>query len=217
MPKDMGEAAVMRASRAYIASAGTAAVMLCAAVSMFALLSAFVAFGSWPGAETGTTVDQIVLREAQQSRAAEKVTVRADAVAIARRRAARNRGRALASPGGPAIAEVPSVSDTGSAPRQVAAVPTTQGGAGSTGGGSGGGGGTPTAGDVTQGVQNTTQQLNQQVQDTVTDVQDQVNEVIGGSSPDTSNPVGDTVNGITGAADDSGNQVRDTAGGVLGG
>ena len=39
----------MRATRAYIASAGTAAVMLGASLCMFVLVSAFVAFGSWPG------------------------------------------------------------------------------------------------------------------------------------------------------------------------
>ena len=52
----------MRATRAYIASAGTAAVMLGASICLLALVSTFVAFGRWPGAQSGRAVDQLVLR-----------------------------------------------------------------------------------------------------------------------------------------------------------
>ena len=41
----------MRATRAYIASAGTATLMLGSALAMLVLVITFVAFGSWPGTE----------------------------------------------------------------------------------------------------------------------------------------------------------------------
>src|SRR3954452_11501962 len=53
----------MRATRAYIASAGTAAVMLGASLAVLALVSAFVAFGSWPGQGAGSKVDQFLLKD----------------------------------------------------------------------------------------------------------------------------------------------------------
>src|SRR3954468_19511590 len=79
----------MRATKAYIASAGTAAVMLAASLSVFALLSAFLAFGSWPGANSHSAVDQIVLRSVERPHSG-KVTVSGNAVAAARRDAARS-------------------------------------------------------------------------------------------------------------------------------
>src|SRR5438132_8284839 len=77
----------LQATRTYIASAGTAVVMLGGAVALFAVLSAFIAFGSWPGAHSSTSVDQIVLRAAQRAPHASTVTVRPDAVAVARSQA----------------------------------------------------------------------------------------------------------------------------------
>src|SRR3954471_7234824 len=74
----------MRATRAYIASAGTAVVMLGASLAMFALVSGFVAFGSWPGAKSATEVDQVVLNSVATPKA-KAVAVRSDAVAVARR------------------------------------------------------------------------------------------------------------------------------------
>src|SRR3954468_14985245 len=53
----------MRATRAYIASAGTAAVMLGASLAVLVLVSAFVAFGSWPGEASGSKVDEFLLND----------------------------------------------------------------------------------------------------------------------------------------------------------
>src|SRR4051794_3454092 len=78
----------MRATRAYIASAGTASVMLGAAVAMLALVSAFVAFGSWPGSTSATQVDEILLAQVAKPKA-QKVAVGAAAVRAERRAEAR--------------------------------------------------------------------------------------------------------------------------------
>jgi hypothetical protein len=93
----------MRATKAYIASAGTAAVMLAASVSLFGMVSAFVAFGGWPGTAGHTSVDQVVLDALRPK--AEPVAVSRGAAASPRvtpapatRRSAQRRGTS----GGPA-------------------------------------------------------------------------------------------------------------------
>src|SRR3954451_19539427 len=91
----------MRATRAYIAGAGTAAVMLGASVAMLALMSAFVAFGSWPGAKSATKVNQLVLSEVSKP-AAKKVDVGSQTVKTARRAAARRQVAAAKANGRPA-------------------------------------------------------------------------------------------------------------------
>src|SRR5690349_18536553 len=87
----------MRATRAYIASAGTATLMLGSALAMLVLVSTFVAFGSWPGSSSGKDVDQLLLNEAGTAKP-QKVAVRADAVRVARR--AETRRRAAVARGG---------------------------------------------------------------------------------------------------------------------
>src|SRR5689334_20964625 len=74
----------MRATRAYIASAGTATLMLGSALAMLVLVSTFVAFGSWPGSSSGKEVDQLLLKEVAAPKP-QKVAVRTDAVRVARR------------------------------------------------------------------------------------------------------------------------------------
>src|SRR5215212_2546153 len=69
----------MRATRAYIASAGTAAVMLGASLAMLVLVGTFVAFGSWPGTDNGKRVDQVLLNEVVRAKP-QAVAVRADAI-----------------------------------------------------------------------------------------------------------------------------------------
>ncbi|MEA2424170.1 MAG: hypothetical protein QOH13_580, partial [Thermoleophilaceae bacterium] len=96
----------MRGTRAYIASAGTAVVMLGASVCLFALVSAFVAFGSWPGAQSQTSLDQVVLRDAARPKP-KKVAVRADAVVVARRATRKAAARRQAAARAPAAGTAP--------------------------------------------------------------------------------------------------------------
>ena len=189
----------MRASRAYIASAGTAAVMLGASLCCFVLLSAFVAFGAWPGAKSATNVDQFVLRSVQRPHVA-KVTVRRDAVQIAQRQAAARRAArtvALAKPRGTGLGAAP----TGAT--QLAAAPTSGAGGSSK---SSGGGGSGTVNNVTNQVNNTTKTLPPPVQQNTQQVTTQVEQVVNqvappGGTPDTS--------GAT-------QQVQTTTGSILG-
>src|SRR3954466_949406 len=74
----------MRATRAYIASAGTAVVMLGASLVMFALVSGFVAFGSWPGAKEASRLDQVGLNEVVHAKGTE-LAVRPNAGMVPRR------------------------------------------------------------------------------------------------------------------------------------
>src|SRR4051812_42015394 len=123
----------MRATRAYIASAGTAAVMLGASVAALVLVSAFVAFGSWPGESSGKQVDQVLLREVARPKAVKAVAVRTDAVKTARRaelrrqiaQARRQRKTSGQAPDGNVIAKAPTKhgSPTTAAGTPVAVVP----------------------------------------------------------------------------------------------
>ncbi|MEA2482452.1 MAG: hypothetical protein QOC55_399 [Thermoleophilaceae bacterium] len=205
----------MSGTRAYIASAGTAAVMLGASLAMLALVSAFVAFGSWPGTQGASDVNQVVLNEVAKP-TPKKVAVGTAAVRSARRAAAhrqvaqaRMRSGAPAAtrhgaplPAGTPVARVPS-STPGSASAPAAgspAAPIQQ-----------------QAQSITRNVGSTTQQVGQQVQNTVTNVQTQVNQVvdqvIGGAQ---NAPVAGTVNQVTDTAGSTVKQVTDTAGSVLG-
>ena len=185
----------MRATKAYIASAGTAAVMLAASLSVFALLSAFIAFGSWPGAASHSDVDQIVLQSVQGSHAG-KVTVSRNAVADARRDAARRAARTLAvtpTAGGRIPVTVAPTSPAVRTPvRQLAAAPAPTSG-----------GGSKPVRNVTQNVTDTTQQVTQQVQQQVQNVQQQVDQVvdqvIGGGSPDSGGGAVQTVTNTAGS------------------
>jgi hypothetical protein len=186
----------MRATRAYIASAGTAVVMLGASVCLFALVSAFVAFGNWPGAESHSRLDQVLLRDVVRAKPAE-VAVRSDAVVIARRaaqRAAAQRQAARVTPAGTPVAIAPAVPGAPGGARTTPTQPASstpaaapklaQPGNSDVG---------TTAGDVTQQVQ-------QQVQDVQTQVNDVVGQVIGGPQADTNGPVQDVTGGAKNAA-----------------
>src|SRR4051794_17487130 len=83
----------MRATGAYIASAGTAAVMLGASLAVLALVSAFVAFGSWPGQGSGSKVDQLLLHDVVSAKP-KAVAVRRDAAKVAPHSEARQAARA---------------------------------------------------------------------------------------------------------------------------
>ena len=74
----------MRATRAYVASAGTAAVMLAASLATLALVSTLVAFGTWPGTGTRSRVDQVLVSDVGTAKP-KAIPVRTDAVQVARR------------------------------------------------------------------------------------------------------------------------------------
>src|SRR5213082_2087876 len=123
--------------------------MLGASICLLALVSTFVAFGRWPGAQSGTAVDQLVLRSVATAHHGADVTVSAHpapASAQPNRAPARGSGqsRRSSAPGG------------GSAPshRRLAAAPSSPAGGESGGTRSGGSAGGP--GNVTQPVQNVT-------------------------------------------------------------
>ena len=215
----------MRTTRAYIASAGTAAVMLGASVVMLVLVSTFVAFGSWPGSDSGKQVDQVVLRDVTASAKAKPkaVPVRADAVQVARRAEARRQVAAVRRGGGrsggtrtrsntPGGTTLPNGDTVAQAP---------------TGGGTRGGTVLPTGTssptqqvqqvqqvqqqtqqtlqNTTDAVQNTTTQVTNQVQQQVQDTTQQVGEVV-------DQVVGGTQQTTTGTV----NTVTNTVGGILG-
>jgi hypothetical protein len=210
----------MRVTRAYIASAGTAAVMLAAALSLLALVSTYIAFGRWPGSTQSSSLSQIVLRAVSESRSPNPVTVSSrplghratrsatGVTAAARRGAVRHSvvpqtrvgtHRQSAQPtSGPHSGSqlLGAVRTHGNAPSQ----PFQQ---------------------VTKPVNDTTQQVQDQVQSGVQTVQDQVNQVVGsvtGTPPppggtNTSNPVTTTV---TGAVSGTLQVVSGLAGAILG-
>ena len=82
--------------------------MLGASLVMLALVSGFVAFGSWPGAKDSTQVDQVFLNGVAHPKAAAKVAVRSDAVLVAERAAARRQAVAVAHARGEQVAKTPS-------------------------------------------------------------------------------------------------------------
>jgi hypothetical protein len=196
----------MQATRAYIAGAGTAAVMLGASLAMFAMVSAFVAFGSWPGAKGASQVDQVFLRAAERPAAPQKVAVHANAVAVAGRAAVRRQV---------ALAHTRAVKHGGAkvpAGTPVATAPSGTTGAGATNTASG----SPAAA-VQQPVQtasgkinDTTNSAGQKVQQGVQNLQTQVNQVVDQVTAPPPPPQGGDVVGNTVQ------QVQTTAGSVLG-
>jgi hypothetical protein len=219
----------MRVTRAYIASGGTASVLLGAALVAFGMLSAFVAFGSWPGTKNGQSVDQVLLNDVAKPHAAKQVAVTTQAVAIAKRASARQRvalarANRRARHGGKHLVRLPNGTVVAETP------------AGTTTAGSGSSGGATTKNSIglsspadtvkqpVQTVQNTVQnttttvtgQLPQQVQQPVQDVQNQVNQVVGqvgGTVDNTTNQTTTTVNNTVGTTTGT---VTGTVGGVLG-
>src|SRR3954470_20508037 len=83
----------MRATGAYIASAGTAIVMLAASLATFALVSTLVAFGAWPGTSAGSRVDQVLVSDVGSAKP-KPIPVRADAVGAAHRAQMKRQARA---------------------------------------------------------------------------------------------------------------------------
>jgi hypothetical protein len=174
---------------------------------MFVLMSTFVAFGSWPGAQSHTNVDQVLLREVAKPRA-KTVAVRSDAVVVARRaarREERRRARVVArTPAGTPVAKLP----TGTAAPRT---PGSQPAASATPSPSSPGGQVQQpAKDVTQNVDTTTRDVTTQVQQQVTDVKTQVDEVIGGA-------IGGPQTDGTGPVENVTNGVKDALGSPLGG
>jgi hypothetical protein len=192
--------------------------MLGASLCMLVVVSAFVAFGSWPGQSSGKRVDQVLLNDVVRGAKPKAVSVRTDAVKVARRVAAR-RQVALAkrqqSAGGRStdtkVAKIPgaTVAPTSAAGTPVAAAP--KGGADS-----------PVntvrqqTQDATKTLDSTTQtvtnQVQSQVDQTTTQVDQVVDQVVGGvqqQANGTVDQVQSTVTNTTGA-------VQNTAGGLLG-
>jgi hypothetical protein len=219
----------MRATRAYIASAGTAVVMLGASFAMLFVVSAFVAFGSWPGENSGRQLDQVLLQEVARTHA-QPVKVRADAVTVARRADTRQkvalaRTRQGKSGGGGSTVErtaggtAPTRSGDGqtTAGAPVAAAP--------------GAGPVSTVRQQTEGLtqnldtttRDVTDQVQQQVQDVGTQVNDVVDQVVTGVQETTDTTVqqvqgtvGNTTTGVTNTLTGTTDAVKNTAGGLLG-
>jgi hypothetical protein len=206
----------MRTTRAYIASAGTASVMLAASLAMLALVSTYVAFGSWPGASSGRSVDQVVLDAVAKPAAPRNVAVHPNAVAVANRAAAR-RQVALARTGKTSHTRTHGgTRGAGGGTTPAARAPSAGSGAGTTAR-TGKGGATPVASvppavqqpvkNVVNKVNDTTSKVGGTVQQTAGDVQNQVNDVvnqvIGGPqtpAPPSTDPVGGAVQTVTNTA-----------------
>lgn len=216
----------MRATRAYIASAGTATVMLIASVGLFALVSTLVAFGSWPGIGSGAQVDQVLLNNVVKARP-KPVAVRAGAVTVAQRDGTRRdvvaqarsqrpqKARAVArTRSGRPVGKAPrGSSPRGSAPTGSTPTDSTRAATEAPAGGS-----TPVAQvpaaapePVKQGVQNVTQT----VQDTTDQVVGQVTQPV----QNVTNQVGQVVDQVAAPVQQTAapvvKQVQDTAGSVL--
>jgi hypothetical protein len=190
--------------------------MLAASLAMLALVSTYVAFGSWPGASSGRGVNQVVLDAVAKPAAPRKVAVHPNAVAVARHAAAQ-RQVALARPG--KTSHTRTHSGTGSPSGGATPVAPAAG----TGAGTSKSSSTPVAGvapavqqpvkNVANNVTDTTGKVGGQVQQTAGDVQNQVNDVvnqvIGGSQTPSPPPSNDPVGGAV-------QTVQDTAGSVLG-
>jgi hypothetical protein len=192
-----------------------------AALCMLVLVSAFVAFGSWPGESSGRQVDQVLLNEVAGDAKPKAVSVRSDAIKVAQRAEARRQvaqakrqresrtggrtGDANQVAKGPAGSAAP----TTAAGTPLAAVP-------KVGGDSPGNTVKQQTQDLTQNVDSTTKTVTNQVQTQVDQTTTQVNQVVDqvvNSVPPpvstTTQPVQDTVTTTTGA-------VKGTVGDVLG-
>jgi hypothetical protein len=192
-----------------------------AALCMLVLVSAFVAFGSWPGETSGRQVDQVLLNEVTGGPKAKAVSVRSDAVKVAQRAEARRQvaqakregqsGKGGRTRDATQVGKTPAggAAPTTAAGTPLAAVPKV-------------GGDSPAATvkqqtqDLTQNVDSTTKTVTNQVQtqvdQTTTQVNQVVDQVVNSVPPPVSTtiqPVGDTVTTTTGA-------VKGTVGDVLG-
>ena len=208
----------MRATRAYIASAGTAAVMLGASLAVLALVSAFVAFGSWPGQGSGSKVDQFLLKDVVSANP-KTVAVRRDAAKVARhsqsrRQVARARTQRSTRTGGGTHnrtggAKTPSRSI---APSPVAGTPVA----------AAPGGSAPVSTvrqqtqNVTQNLDTTTRNVTDPVQNQVQQTQTQVNQVVDQVVGTVQQQTGTTVQQVQDTAGQTTDTVKKTASGLLG-
>lgn len=183
----------MVATRAYIASAGTAAVMLAASLSVLAMVSGLVAFGAWPANTTPTSVDETLITSIERAKP-QAVQVRRNA-GLVQRASARGTGGSTGTPAG----GNPGHSTAGSG-TTVASAPATSAPGAATQGGSQGGAGQTGASNPVKTVTRTTQPLLQSAPQPVQDVANQVNQVIdqAGSSLPPPPTVNDTVSGVLG-------------------
>jgi uncharacterized protein YjbJ (UPF0337 family) len=205
--------------------------MLGAALCMLVLVSAFVAFGSWPGETSGKQVDQVLLNEVTKSQKPAAVAVGPKAVAVARAEtkrkldAAAKRAKKRGGPGrtndGNAVAKTP-----------AGTVPTTGGEAVAQAPAGGGGGGATdqvrqqtqnvtdnvknTAGDVTNQVGNTVDNTVDTVGNTVDQTTTQVNQVVDQVGGAVQNTTQQTTTQVQSTVDDTTKTVTDTVGGLLG-
>jgi hypothetical protein len=177
--------------------------MLGAAFCMLVVVSAFIAFGSWPGETSAKQVDRVLLNELSAKSKPKAVAVRSDAVKVARAQRRQSAGAGTTTRGGrtPAAKNVAKAPAGGVAPTtvsggQVAAAPVAA---------------TP-VGTVKQQAQkltDATKPVTNQVKDTVDKTTTQVNEV-----------VDQVVGGVQQQAAPTVDQVKttvDTTTGVVGG
>lgn len=199
--------------------------MLAGSVALLAMVSAFVAFGSWPGANSAKQIDQVVLRDVVTKTKPEKIAVRSDAVVVARRVQARRQAVAVqraTRTGSPRVTHTKPGSRTLPAGNTVAQAPKTgTGPAGAT---------APVTHGVQQGVQqttqqiqNTTQQVQQGLQQTTQQVQQgvqQTTQQVQQGVQQTTQQVGEVVDQVIGGAQtttqNAVNQVNGTVNGLLG-
>jgi hypothetical protein len=198
----------MRATGAYIASAGTAVVMLAASLATLALVSTLVAFGAWPATGARSQVNEVLVSDLAKAKP-KPIPVRADAVQVvgrahAARHGAAGPGHARATSAGvvsrsrngtPTADAAPRSAPAPASARTPAAAPPVSSPAGSV---------TQGAQQVAQNVDRTTQKLAGQVTQPVQNAADQV----GGVVNQVTTPVQQTTPPV-------GQQVQDTAGSVL--
>jgi gas vesicle protein len=195
--------------------------MLGASVVALLLVSALVAFGSWPGESSGREVDQLLLKEVASAKP-HNVAVGEHAVKVARQADAKRRvavvraerKEASRTADGKTVAAAPKGSTTpttGAAGTPIAALP---------------GGTNPTTKvkqqtqDLTQGVTNnldtTTNQVTDQVQNTVDQTTTQVDQVVDQVVSGVQQQTQTTVQQVQNTVDTTTGTVTDTTGGLLG-
>ena len=156
----------MKATRAYIASMGTAAVMLGASLTLFAFVGTLMSFGAWPGLDAHEKVDAVLV-ESVSARTAEPVRVDARPRAAVDRVRDAARQAALTPASGPRLA-TPVTRAPAAAPAPAAPAP------------SAGGGGTVAAPQVvTEPVQRPLERTTGELNRTVETVTQQTGEIVG--------------------------------------
>jgi hypothetical protein len=203
--------------------------MLGASLCMLLLVSTFVAFGSWPGENTGKEIDQVLLNEVAGAKKAEKVAVGTAAIkanrraalkrqiAIAReeKRSGKRSGDGTTADGDP-VAKTPAGSTpTTAAGTPVAAVP----------------GGSQTVENVRQQTQDVTKNVTQNLQQTTQNVTQNVTQPVQQTVDQTTTQVGEVVDQVVGGVqqttstttqqvqstvDNTTKTLTNTVGGVLG-